>query len=158
LTLNFHTSVTLTDSKRNIDLSIRFAIWVGGIEPPSTNDGTDLGQKSCELCQGCCAAPALHFEGTQRQLLASIDPDLQTVMSGWNRLPDAVRAAITMLIRANVPDLTDPEKLPEDRPRHREETAIQIARDCRYVIQGCLREEEWQDADEEFYDLIVPHL
>jgi len=31
------------------------------------------------------------------------------------------------------------------------EAAIRIARRCRYVIQACLREEEWGDADHEFY-------
>lgn len=29
--------------------------------------------------------------------------------------------------------------------------AIRIARNCRHVIQGVLREEEWIDADREFY-------
>jgi hypothetical protein len=29
--------------------------------------------------------------------------------------------------------------------------AIRIARRCRHLIQGCLREEEWEDADREFY-------
>ncbi len=28
---------------------------------------------------------------------------------------------------------------------------IRIARRCRHVIQGCLREEEWRDADMAFY-------
>lgn len=31
------------------------------------------------------------------------------------------------------------------------ETAIRIARRCRHIIQACLREEEWDDADREFY-------
>lgn len=31
------------------------------------------------------------------------------------------------------------------------ETAIRIARRCRYIIQSCLREDEWRLADEEFY-------
>jgi hypothetical protein len=29
--------------------------------------------------------------------------------------------------------------------------AIRIAQRCRHVIQVCLREEEWGDADREFY-------
>jgi hypothetical protein len=29
--------------------------------------------------------------------------------------------------------------------------AIRIARRCRWKIQACLREEEWGDADREFY-------
>jgi len=31
------------------------------------------------------------------------------------------------------------------------ESAIRIARRCRHIIQACLREEEWPDADQEFY-------
>jgi hypothetical protein len=31
------------------------------------------------------------------------------------------------------------------------EAAIRIARQCRRIVQGCLREEEWQVADLEFY-------
>jgi hypothetical protein len=31
------------------------------------------------------------------------------------------------------------------------EAAIRIARRCRHIIQACLREEEWGDADREFY-------
>jgi len=31
------------------------------------------------------------------------------------------------------------------------ETAIRIARRCRHIVQACLREEEWADADREFY-------
>jgi hypothetical protein len=37
----------------------------------------------------------------------------------------------------------------EDTAIH--ETATRIARRCRSVIQGCLREEEWREADREFY-------
>jgi hypothetical protein len=31
------------------------------------------------------------------------------------------------------------------------ETAIRIARRCRHIVQACLREEEWAEADREFY-------
>jgi hypothetical protein len=31
------------------------------------------------------------------------------------------------------------------------EVAIRIARRCRHAVQACLREEEWADADREFY-------
>ena len=39
--------------------------------------------------------------------------------------------------------------LPTDTWTH--EAAIRIARHCRHLIQACLREEEWADADREFY-------
>jgi hypothetical protein len=41
------------------------------------------------------------------------------------------------------------ENQPTDALTH--ETAIRIARRCRYIIQAVLREEEWSDADREFY-------
>jgi hypothetical protein len=113
---------------------------------------------SCDLQQGCCAAPALHLMDTQSQLLSSIGPDLQAVMSGWNRLPDAVRTAITMLVRANVPELPDPEKVNDERDKNRKAAAMQIARDCRFIVQRCLREEEWQDADQELCAAILARL
>ena len=44
------------------------------------------------------------------------------------------------------------EHLPTDDRTH--QTAIRIALRCRHVIQVCLREEEWPDADREFYRII----
>jgi hypothetical protein len=43
-----------------------------------------------------------------------------------------------------------------DRRLH--ETAQRAARRCRRVVQACLREEEWVDADEEFYLIIREEL
>lgn len=34
------------------------------------------------------------------------------------------------------------------------EIAWQLAKQCRSIVQACLREEEWQDADREFYNVI----
>jgi hypothetical protein len=39
-----------------------------------------------------------------------------------------------------------------------ETAALRMARRCRHVIQGCLREEEWGDADAEFYAVILSEL
>lgn len=36
--------------------------------------------------------------------------------------------------------------------------AWEMARSCRRVIQTCLREEEWRDADEEFARIIIDGL
>lgn len=38
------------------------------------------------------------------------------------------------------------------------EAALRIARRCRHIVQGCLREEEWADADQEFYAVILEEL
>ena len=34
------------------------------------------------------------------------------------------------------------------------DAAVKMARRCRWIIQACLREEEWGDADLEFYIVI----
>ena len=36
--------------------------------------------------------------------------------------------------------------------------ALRTAKQCREVIQSCLREEEWRDADFEFYRIIRANL
>ena len=38
------------------------------------------------------------------------------------------------------------------------ETAVRAARRCRWLIQACLREEEWGDADREFYLILREEL
>ena len=48
------------------------------------------------------------------------------------------------------------ENQPTDAKTH--EAAIRIARRCRYVIQAVLREEEWSDADREFYRIAREEL
>lgn len=35
-----------------------------------------------------------------------------------------------------------------------DELAMRLARQCRHIVQACLREEEWQDADREFFAVI----
>lgn len=45
---------------------------------------------------------------------------------------------------------------PADPRTH--EAAIRIARRCRCVIQAVLREEEWMDADFEFYRIVREEL
>jgi hypothetical protein len=110
-----------------------YCMEAGGIEPPCRNNGTDSGQESCDFCQGCCAAPALHSGGCRRQFLSSIDPELQLLMIGWHKLPKAVQSAIAILVRANVADL--PEAQVEAQcVSNTEDVAMQIARGCRYII------------------------
>ena len=48
------------------------------------------------------------------------------------------------------------EHLPTDARTH--EVAIRIARRCRFTVQTCLREEEWGDADREFYRICREEL
>jgi hypothetical protein len=38
------------------------------------------------------------------------------------------------------------------------EAAKRMARECRHIVQSCLREEEWLDADAEFFAVILKEL
>ena len=131
---------------------------VGGIEPPFTIERNANIEKSCVNCTECRAARALHFGGAGSQFLATNDADLQFIAQGWPQLPEAVRTAITMLVKTNVSNVQDLESVAKERQKRREELAMRLAQDCRCIVQGCLREEEWQDADHEFYDVIVPYV
>ena len=42
----------------------------------------------------------------------------------------------------------------EHRRPEFDNVAWRLARECRQIVQGCLREEEWQDADREFFEVI----
>jgi hypothetical protein len=129
-----------------------------GIEPPINIDRNVYGKMSYGTCTECRAAQALHSGGTGSQILASNDVDVQFIAHAWPQLPEAVRTAITMLVKANVSNPLGLESLAEERQKRREELGMHLAEECRYIIQGCLREEEWQDADQEFYEIIVPHV
>jgi hypothetical protein len=48
-----------------------------------------------------------------------------------------------------VPHLRPVAHMPTDARTH--EVCVRIARRCRNVVQACLREEEWGEADREFY-------
>lgn len=54
-----------------------------------------------------------------------------------------IRSVIAMTIPKNHPQEPDIEAM-----------ARKAARQCRHVIQSCLREEEWRDADNEFHEII----
>lgn len=49
-----------------------------------------------------------------------------------------------------------PDSAPTERRVH--QVAIRIARRCRRIVQACLREEEWAEADQEFYRIIREEL
>ena len=78
-------------------------------------------------------------------------PTLAQLVEAWPHLPPHIREAILTLVDAAGIKLSSVagKAIPE-----RNEAAWRAARDCRYVVQGCLREEEWRDADLEFYEVI----
>jgi hypothetical protein len=126
-----------------------------GFEPTLDNAITTESRSSCENCLSVHAALALHGGSSNCLSLASIDADLNEVLAAWEQLPQAIRAAIMALV-GSVPAALSADVLPNRSHAARlDEAAWRIARDCRNAIQGCLREEEWQDADREFHRVIL---
>jgi hypothetical protein len=69
-----------------------------GIEPASDFDVSADADCTCDFCQGWRAAMALQNEGSNCLDLAQLDADLQQVISAWDRLPQAIRKAVTALV------------------------------------------------------------
>ena len=78
-------------------------------------------------------------------------PALAQLLEAWPSLPPHIRETILTLVDASGIKLSS---VTGKRAAERNEAAWRAARDCCYVVQGCLREEEWGDADEEFYEVI----
>lgn len=88
-------------------------------------------------------------------------PTLARLAAAWPILPPHIRDAIQTLIDAGlalsstpVREIRKPNPGSNGRPSH-EQLVRRLARQCRGVIQNCLGEEEWQDAESEFFDIIA---
>jgi hypothetical protein len=106
----------------------------------------------------CRAANALHSGRFQWLQTALNDADLQRVIATWDAMPEAIRIAVMALVGTVVPS---PETTSVQGKLSRpgmNETAWRLARECRQIVQGCLREDKWQDADREFFDVIRKEL
>jgi hypothetical protein len=76
-------------------------VEAAGIEPSFDIDATISDVCDCGNCQQCRAANALHLECFKSRYLASLDADLQQVVTAWPHLPDAMRRAIAALLNAD---------------------------------------------------------
>lgn len=88
-------------------------------------------------------------------------PDLIRIAETWLSLPSHIREAIQTLVDAASPN--DQEHPSYHRASKRnadltDEAAWRMAQECRSVVQSCLREEEWKDADQEFFAVISKGL
>lgn len=96
----------------------------------------------------------------------SLPPDVAWIADAWAALSPHIREAILTLVDAGAADMPicDSSDGRRSRGTADEDTALegsnndarawQLARKCRNIVQGCLREEEWQDADQEFFEII----
>jgi hypothetical protein len=81
-------------------------VEAAGIEPSADIVATENSICDCENCQQCRAANALHFECFKGQFLASLDPDLQRVISNWTTLPGSMRRAISAFLDGDLSKVT----------------------------------------------------
>ncbi len=89
-------------------------------------------------------------------------PAVAWIADAWPGLPPHIREAVLTLVDAGLMSTVsnglgqfsrqEPVKGGAD-PNGPDTNAVawRIARQCRDIVQGCLREEEWHDADLEFF-------
>jgi hypothetical protein len=108
------------------------------------------------------AAPAQHLADTEGHFLAlngspsgALLPCVQGIAAAWAVLQPHIREAILTLVDAAMASSTSqPSPNNSTTLSSVEALAWRMAHQCREVVQGCLREEEWADADHEFFCII----
>jgi hypothetical protein len=87
------------NEKSNLRSLANGFMWrIGNLKPPADFDATENAASTSDRCQECGAARALHSGGPDSPFLSSLDPELQRVVTAWDALPSAVRAAIRTLL------------------------------------------------------------
>ena len=111
------------------------------------------------LQSGCALGAAIeqHSAGTKGHPLAtngahlsSLPASVAVIADAWPALPPHIRESILTLVDAG----TGRVLLATAVDGECSEVAWRLARKCRNVVQACLREEEWGDADREFFQII----
>lgn len=122
-----------------------------GIEPSAEIVASADGPSGCHLGGSSCGANTVHGDGGNCPTQASNDPTLHWVAQHWNQLPLLVVALLQQLdndqFPLEVPYLSEPQSCETNAI---DLFAWRLAQRCRSIVQGCLREEEWLDADREF--------
>jgi hypothetical protein len=95
-----------------------------------------------------------HFLSLNDTPASAMPPPVIEIATVWVVLPPHTREAIVTLIPAGV---ASSNSRASDLPKLSsvEAMAWRVARECREVVQSCLREEEWAGADREFFKVIV---
>jgi hypothetical protein len=91
----------------------------------------------------------------------SIPATVCRIADAWPGLPPHIREAILTLVDAGLCG-AQRDRLPDESTDAQRgdlgALASELAWQCRNVVQDCLREEEWPDADEEFCRVIANGL
>lgn len=95
---------------------------------------------------------------TSQSQSVPLPPAVARIADAWPSLPPHIREAIRTLVdaasaanRAGSPGL---QRNLDRASVVTDEAAWRMAQECRSIVQSCLREEEWQDADREFFGVI----
>ncbi|MGE4102046.1 MAG: hypothetical protein AB7E74_08770, partial [Pirellulales bacterium] len=135
--------------------------------PDARNAAHSLRQPSDTMGRPDAYAHALQLMRANRQELAPDDAHCQSVhlppaalriAELWDQLPPHIRETIQTLVDAAFQaDRAGSPGLQGDLDRasvSTDEAVWRMAQECRSIVQACLREEEWQDADREFFEVI----
>jgi hypothetical protein len=93
--------------------------------------------------------------------LGSLPPAIFRIAEAWADLPPHIREAIQTLIDAVLLVGRDGRSFgvaSARAPVVTDDGIHRMAQGCRTIIQSCLREEEWPDADHEFFEVIKAGL
>ena len=85
----------------------------------------------------------------------------EVLARNWARLSGQLQAAILGIVESPEVSLSRDHQLPSPAPAssaYIEQLARYLAHRCRSIVQCCLREEEWIDADGEFFAIIQEGL
>jgi hypothetical protein len=114
------------------------------------------------------AAPAQHLAVNDGHSAASLGTPAESmpaavahIAQAWPDLPPHIRETILTLVDAGRIDCHGNGIAAVSTVRRSKDIdflANRLAKECRYVIQGCLREEEWADADREFFAVLAQGL
>jgi len=90
-----------------------------------------------------------------------LSPAVARIVDAWPFLPPHIREAIQTLVEAASPagrGASTQVELASDVASTAVDKAWRMAQECRSIVQTCLREEEWPDADREFFHVMISEL
>lgn len=104
------------------------------------------------------AVPERRFLATNGTQLSSLPAAVTLIAEAWQKLPPHIREAILTLVDTGAHAVGSADSARPANGVMPDELAWQMARRCRSVVQSCLPEEEWTDADQEFFEVITKEL
>lgn len=130
-----------------------------GIEPSAKIVVSADEQRSCQHTRGEGGALVVHDDGSSSHFLSSNDPALHWAVQHWEQLPPLVLDLVHEISVTGTTPTAQPGDQSIAAPGNAlGQLASAIAKRCRSIVQGCLREEEWIDADHEFCTVVEEEI